>query len=100
MSLREYTKWWKQHKAGLDDRLLYLKDWHFVNEFPDYQVCATQQWGAAVCMPVLDNSGSSASRENDGAVLPLGNRVCRIRQMVCQDLCLVCQSCQEYLPGN
>ena len=43
MSLAEYLKWWQQHKAGLDDRLLYLKDWHFVNEFPGYQVCTTTQ---------------------------------------------------------
>ncbi|CAL5220025.1 g1971 [Coccomyxa viridis] len=41
MSLREYAAWWKQDKAGLDDRLLYLKDWHFVNEFPDYQAYST-----------------------------------------------------------
>ena len=43
MSLAEYLKWWQQHKAGLDDRLLYLKDWHFVSEFPGYQVCAITQ---------------------------------------------------------
>ena len=43
MSLAEYLRWWQQHKAGLDDRLLYLKDWHFVNEFPGYQVCTTAQ---------------------------------------------------------
>ncbi len=37
MSLHEYAALWNQHKAGLDARLLYLKDWHFVNEFPEYQ---------------------------------------------------------------
>ena len=41
MSLCEYAAWWSQHKAGLDDRLLYLKDWHFVNEFPEYQAGTT-----------------------------------------------------------
>ena len=43
MSLAGYLRWWQQHKAGLDDRLLYLKDWHFVNEFPGYQVWTTTQ---------------------------------------------------------
>ena len=39
MSLREYAEWWRQHKAGASGRLLYLKDWHFASEFPEYQVC-------------------------------------------------------------
>lgn len=38
MPLRKFAEWWTHHKAGLDGRLLYLKDWHFVSEFPDYQV--------------------------------------------------------------
>ena len=45
MSLREYAAWWEQHKAGLDHRLLYLKDWHFVNEFPEYQARITLHKG-------------------------------------------------------
>ena len=39
MSLRKYTEWWRQHKAGAGGCLLYLKDWHFASEFPGYQVC-------------------------------------------------------------
>lgn len=38
MSVSEYVSWWRRHKAGEDDRLLYLKDWHFANEFPGYKV--------------------------------------------------------------
>ena len=29
------------HKAGKDTRLLYLKDWHFANEFPGYKAYRT-----------------------------------------------------------
>lgn len=49
MFLQEYAAWWKQHKADLDNGLLYLKDWHFVNEFSEYQVCITLQHLPAAC---------------------------------------------------
>ena len=38
MALRDYCAWWQRHEAGEEDQPLYLKDWHFVNEFPDYHV--------------------------------------------------------------
>jgi hypothetical protein len=41
MTVAEFAQWWKMHKAGQDDRLLYLKDWHFANEFPDYTAYQT-----------------------------------------------------------
>ena len=41
MRVAEFAQWWKMHKAGQDDRLLYLKDWHFANEFPDYKAYQT-----------------------------------------------------------
>ncbi|DBA81219.1 TPA: hypothetical protein ACH3X2_007033 [Trebouxia sp. C0005] len=41
MTVAEFAQWWKMHKAGQDDRLLYLKDWHFTNEFPDYKAYHT-----------------------------------------------------------
>ncbi|DBB18928.1 TPA: hypothetical protein ACH3X3_000505 [Trebouxia sp. C0006] len=41
MTVAEFAHWWKMHKAGQDDRLLYLKDWHFANEFPDYTAYQT-----------------------------------------------------------
>ena len=41
MTVAEFAHWWKMHKAGQDDRLLYLKDWHFANEFPSYQAYQT-----------------------------------------------------------
>ena len=36
MTFAEYAAYWRQR--DVDDRLLYLKDWHFANEFPSYQV--------------------------------------------------------------
>ena len=65
MSLHDYAAWWKQHKAGLDHRLLYLKDWHFVNEFPEYQARITLQQlriactAAPACKDTLLNKCSS-----------------------------------------
>ena len=41
LSVSEYVSWWHQHKAGKDERLLYLKDWHFAAEFPGYKVSIT-----------------------------------------------------------
>lgn len=41
MTVAQFAQWWKRHKAGQDDRLLYLKDWHFANEFPDYKAYQT-----------------------------------------------------------
>ena len=38
MSFKQYAEYWQQHKAGGDERLLYLKDWHLVNEHPSYKV--------------------------------------------------------------
>lgn len=101
MSLCGYTEWWKQHKAGLDNRLLYLKDWHFVTEFPDYQACASQQWGTAVCMPVLGNSGFLCSQREQWSNFALEKTgSAGFGRMMCQNSILAYQSCQEYLPGN
>ena len=36
MTFGEYAAYWRQRDD--DGRLLYLKDWHFANEFPSYQV--------------------------------------------------------------
>ncbi|KAK9803323.1 hypothetical protein WJX73_002391 [Symbiochloris irregularis] len=36
MTLRDYVTWWKRYKAGKVQGLLYLKDWHFADEFPQY----------------------------------------------------------------
>ena len=41
MTVAEFAHWWNMHKAGQDDRLLYLKDWHFANEFPTYKAYKT-----------------------------------------------------------
>lgn len=41
MTVAEFAQWWRSHKAGQDDRLLYLKDWHFANEFPNYKAYQT-----------------------------------------------------------
>ncbi len=37
MTVAQYLDWWVRHKQGHEEQLLYLKDWHFVNEFPDYK---------------------------------------------------------------
>ncbi len=60
MTLREYAAWWEQHKAGLDDRLLYLKDWHFVYEFPEYQARTTQHINT--CLQTCTSTSSSHQR--------------------------------------
>ena len=41
MTVAEFGEWWQMHKAGKDARLLYLKDWHFVNKFPHYKAYET-----------------------------------------------------------
>ena len=41
MTVAEFGEWWQMHKAGKDSRLLYLKDWHFANEFPNYKAYTT-----------------------------------------------------------
>lgn len=41
MTLADFADWWRMHKAGQDARLLYLKDWHFANEFPHYKAYDT-----------------------------------------------------------
>ena len=41
MTVVEFAHWWKMHKAGQDDRLLYLKDWHFAHAFPNYKAYET-----------------------------------------------------------
>lgn len=42
MTVAEFADWWAKHKAGADDgRLLYLKDWHYAAEFPDYKAYET-----------------------------------------------------------
>ena len=38
MTVAQYVDWWLRHKQGHEEQLLYLKDWHFVNEFPEYKV--------------------------------------------------------------
>jgi hypothetical protein len=38
MTVAEYVDWWRNRRHGEDEQLLYLKDWHFVNEFPNYKV--------------------------------------------------------------
>ena len=44
MTVAEFGEWWQMHKAGKDARLLYLKDWHFVNEFPHYKAYGTPHY--------------------------------------------------------
>ena len=44
MTVAEFGDWWQMHKAGKDGRLLYLKDWHFVNEFPHYKAYETPHY--------------------------------------------------------
>lgn len=41
MKFAQFAHWWKMHKAGQDDRLLYLKDWHFASQFSDYKAYQT-----------------------------------------------------------
>lgn len=35
-SLNDYLSYWREHHTGADPRLLYLKDWHFAAEYPEY----------------------------------------------------------------
>lgn len=44
MTIGEFAEWWHMHKAGKDARLLYLKDWHFANEFPHYKAYNTPEY--------------------------------------------------------
>ena len=44
MTVAEFGEWWQRHKAGKDARLLYLKDWHFVKEFPHYKAYETPHY--------------------------------------------------------
>ena len=44
MTLADFAEWWRMHKAGQDTRLLYLKDWHFANEFPHYKAYDTPRY--------------------------------------------------------
>ena len=39
MTVREYVEWWRSDRIDSSGfpQLLYLKDWHCVNEFPDYK---------------------------------------------------------------
>ena len=37
MTVAQYVEWWLRHKQGQEEQLLYLKDWHFVHEFPWYK---------------------------------------------------------------
>lgn len=37
MTVGQYVDWFRRHKQGQEEQLLYLKDWHFVNEFSDYK---------------------------------------------------------------
>lgn len=39
MSVAEYVDCWRRWQQGEKQQPLYLKDWHFFNEFPDYKVC-------------------------------------------------------------
>lgn len=50
MTVSQYVEWWRRHKEGQEEQLLYLKDWHFVHEFP---------WYKASCTAVLPCSTSS-----------------------------------------
>lgn len=51
LTLSEFVAWWRQHQAarsagdgggssggGASGELLYVKDWHFTRDFPQYQV--------------------------------------------------------------
>lgn len=38
ITLEAYADYWRKHSEGLDPRILYLKDWHFVNEHSEYEV--------------------------------------------------------------
>ena len=44
MTVAEFADWWRMHKAGKDSRLLYLKDWHFANQFPAYTAYETPRY--------------------------------------------------------
>ena len=81
MSLRDYAAWWERHKAGVDARLLYLKDWHFVAEFPEYEArifikhtqqpaqipCEQQPWSQSVMMRQRNVSWGQPSEALDRA---------------------------------
>ena len=46
MTVAQFADWWALHTAGKaeDGRLLYLKDWHFAAEFPDYKAYSTPKY--------------------------------------------------------
>ncbi|XP_046555323.1 2-oxoglutarate and iron-dependent oxygenase JMJD4-like [Haliotis rubra] len=41
MSLKDYFKYWKEQTASPGAKCLYLKDWHFNREFPEYKAYTT-----------------------------------------------------------
>ncbi|CAL8468075.1 g7614 [Coccomyxa elongata] len=45
MTVGQYVEWWRRHKEGQEEQLLlYLKDWHFVHEFPWYKAYVLPQY--------------------------------------------------------
>ncbi|KAB7495559.1 JmjC domain-containing protein 4 [Armadillidium nasatum] len=47
LSLREYTNYYCQKQKGLKEECLYLKDWHFVRDFPNYKAYTTPAYFAS-----------------------------------------------------
>ncbi|KAK9816935.1 hypothetical protein WJX72_007187 [[Myrmecia] bisecta] len=37
MTVAEFAQYWRRFQAGQERDILYLKDWHFANEFPGYK---------------------------------------------------------------
>ncbi|KAL7634103.1 UNVERIFIED_CONTAM: hypothetical protein RMT77_015431 [Armadillidium vulgare] len=47
LTLREYTNYYCQKQKGLKEECLYLKDWHFVRDFPNYKAYTTPAYFAS-----------------------------------------------------
>ena len=88
MSVSEYASWWRQHKAGEDERLLYLKDWHFANEIPGFQVSALV-WAA--CRALSTQACTSCVHDTSTKPEGLGYVVCSSLSVCC--LAGVCYTC-------
>ena len=44
MTLKEYVSFWRSKKDKNDSKNLYLKDWHFVKQFPEIQLYSTPKY--------------------------------------------------------
>ena len=44
MTLKEYLSYWRSSRQDANTNLYYLKDWHFVKQFPEIQLYSTPKY--------------------------------------------------------